>query len=411
MKLNGNSKDIEVKRIFKNEVTILSKLSHPNIIKILSFSKSQKVIEYEYASYNAWWISLEYAAYGDMFKYLSKLSRFEEPIARYYFHQLISSIEYTHNCGYSHRDLKIENWLLDKDFHLKLADFGFSSKSKISRAYKGTKSYMAPEIYEGNSYKTEVADLFSAGVVLFVMCTCFTPFLKANKSDPYYSKVIEGKWEELWELYSKMDNFDTPFSQSFKDLISKLLNPNPRKRLSISEIKKHEWFNGIVASEVEVYEEMIKRRNRILLIENTEHHSTDDDSQKDSESLIKSNNSSKFEWFDIISEKSNQTKYSQFYKVKDGDELLHAIEEYAIDKGFIYIKSCNEFKLDIIIKTDSEIMNLTSNILIHQENQMRCVQFIKWWGSKSTFDKISTEISFILDSQFCWAGSEQLLFK
>ena len=154
---------------------------------------------------------------------------------------------------------------------------------------------MAPEIYEGNSYKTEVADLFSAGVVLFVMCTCFTPFLKASKSDPYYSKVIEGKWEELWELYSKMENFDTPFSLSFKDLISKLLNPNPRKRLSISEIKKHEWFNGIVASEDEVYEEMIKRRNRILLIENTEHHSTDDDSQKDSQSLIKSNNSSKFE--------------------------------------------------------------------------------------------------------------------
>lgn len=400
MKLEGNSNDSEVRRIFKNEVTILSSLDHPNIIKILSFSKTVKVIDPDLAPYNAWWIGLEYAAYGDMFKYLSKLGRFEEPIARYYFHQLISSIEYTHNCGYSHRDLKIENWLLDKDFHLKLADFGFSSKSKTSRAYKGTRSYMAPEIYERRGYSTEAADVFSAGVVLFVMCTWFTPFLKAHKSDQYYSKVIEDKWDELWEQYYEMDNFITPFSPGFKDLISKLLTPNPRKRLTIQKIKQHEWFKGKVASEAEIFEEMTKRWNNILLNQSTEHHSTDDDSHKGSESLIKYNNSSQFKWFDLIWHKSSQIRFSQFYQVKDGDELLRPIEQYVIEKDFIYIKSSNELKLDIIIKTDSEITNLTFKILFHQDNHMRWVQFIKLWGSSMTFDEIWSEVSTILDSCF-----------
>ena len=329
MKLDGSLNDCEIRSMFKNEVTVLHKLNHQNIIKILNFSKGISVLEQSLNRYNAWWIVLEYAPNGDMFKYLSKLGRLEEPIARYYFHQLISIIEYIHTCGYSHRDLKVENLLLDKEFNLKLADFGFSSKSKTSWCHKGTKSYMAPEIYDNNGYKTEIADIFSAGVILFVMCTSFTPFMKANKYDMYYSKIMQGNLDELWDVYSKIDNFDYHFSSSFKDLISKLLESNPRKRITLQEIKSHEWFNEKIASPIDVYEEMLKRKNRITWSESSEHHSTDDDSQKDSEISVKSENSSQFACFSLICDKSTQIKLSKFYNAKDGDDLLRTIEDYA----------------------------------------------------------------------------------
>ena len=100
-----------------------------------------------------------------------------------------------------HRDLKLENILVDENLNLKVADFGFATYKKIGKlqSYRGTKTYMAPEIKEGKVYDGRKADMFSAGVILFIMVQGIFPFSEAKKSEYYYKLIVEGKHEKYWE--------------------------------------------------------------------------------------------------------------------------------------------------------------------------------------------------------------------
>lgn len=93
-----------------------------------------------------------------------------------------------------HRDLKLENLLIDENLNLKVADFGFASYRNINalRSYKGTMSYMAPEIKEGKIYNGTKVDVFSLGVILFIMVQGFFPFKEARREDHYYELLIQG---------------------------------------------------------------------------------------------------------------------------------------------------------------------------------------------------------------------------
>lgn len=109
-----------------------------------------------------------------MFDYVALSGRFSEPVARCYFRQLISGLDFIHQSGYVHRDLKPENIFLDGEFNLKIADFGFASQinkhnGNLMKTRLGTENYMAPEILEGLHYQGSSVDLFSCGIILFIM--------------------------------------------------------------------------------------------------------------------------------------------------------------------------------------------------------------------------------------------------
>ena len=153
--------------------------------------------------------------------------------ARRYFQQIISSIEYTHAYKIAHRDLKPENLLLDENNNIKLIDFGLANNMRDSHALKtacGSPNYAAPELISGKSYSGIEVDIWSCGVILYAMVCGSLPFDDESMSQ-LFMKIREGRFHMPHNI-----------SNEVKDLINRMLQPNPVKRISIKEIRRHPWY-------------------------------------------------------------------------------------------------------------------------------------------------------------------------
>lgn len=139
---------------------------------------------------------------------------------------MIDQLEYLSYKNITHRDIKLENIIIDENMKLKLADFGFATDQNIESltSYKGTQSYMAPEIRNGDVYNGKQTDVFSMGVVLFTLVVGFFPFAKASMKDQYYNILVTGLRDEngintqFWKTLRS-----SHLSTEFKDLMQKML--------------------------------------------------------------------------------------------------------------------------------------------------------------------------------------------
>ncbi|KAJ6813119.1 uncharacterized protein M6B38_307245 [Iris pallida] len=210
----------------KREITTMKLIRHPNIIRMYEVMASKTKI----------YIVLEFVTGGELFDKISCHGRLKEDEARKYFQQLINAVDYCHSRGVFHRDLKPENLLLDASGALKVSDFGLSAlpqqvhEDGLLHTTCGTPNYVAPEVINNKGYDGAKADLWSCGVILFVLMAGYLPFEDSN----------------LMSLYKKIfkADFSCPpwFSTSAKKLIKRILDPNPQTRITIAEVIQTDWF-------------------------------------------------------------------------------------------------------------------------------------------------------------------------
>lgn len=208
----------------KREISITKMMRHPNIVRLHEVLSSQTRI----------YIILEFINGGELFDKIVHKGKLSEKEARFYFQQLIDAIAYCHGKGVYHRDLKPENLLLDSEGKLKVSDFGLSAlpQQGVELLYTtcGTPNYIAPEVLSNNGYDGAAADIWSCGVILYVILAGYLPF---EESD-------------LPSLYKKVNaaEFSYPFwfPENAKSLIDRILDPNPETRIRIDGVKEHPWF-------------------------------------------------------------------------------------------------------------------------------------------------------------------------
>ncbi|PIA42162.1 hypothetical protein AQUCO_02100194v1 [Aquilegia coerulea] len=209
----------------KREISVMRKIQHPNIVQLYEVMASKSKI----------YFAMEFVKGGELFNKIAK-GKLKEDAARKYFQQLIGAIEFCHSRGVYHRDLKPENLLLDENGNLKVTDFGLSALFESRRqdgllhTTCGTPAYVAPEVINKKGYDGAKADIWSCGVVLFVLLASYLPFQDPN----------------LMELYKKISrgDFKCPnwFPSEVRKLLSRILDPNPSTRITLDKIMENSWF-------------------------------------------------------------------------------------------------------------------------------------------------------------------------
>ena len=204
---------------------------------------------------------LELMTGRDIFDFINCGGGFQEKTVRFYFNQMLQAMHYIHSMGICHRDLKPANIMLDDQFNIRIADFGFATTIKgngsgLLKRILGSPAYMAPEFYVNPcSYQGHVVDLFALGILLFNLFSGTEPFKKAKSSDPQFEKIALNRYDTFWASFEHIRDFP----EDFKDLINNMLQLNPLQRLSMADIVGHPWMLGEMATPEEVQEEIRKR--------------------------------------------------------------------------------------------------------------------------------------------------------
>lgn len=208
----------------KREISVMRLVKHPNIVNLHEVMASKSKI----------YFAMEYAKGGELFNKVAK-GRLREDLARKYFQQLIAAVDYCHSRGVYHRDLKPENLLLDENGDLKVSDFGLSAlwdskrQDGLLHTTCGTPAYVAPEVINQRGYDGAKADIWSCGVILFVLLAGYLPFNEQKLMD-LYKKIFKGEFRcPQW------------FPLEVRKLLSRILDPNPSTRVSIAKIMENRW--------------------------------------------------------------------------------------------------------------------------------------------------------------------------
>ena len=212
----------DLERILR-EMKMLSELDNEHIIKVFQI----------YENDNHYLIIMEYCEGGELFNYIVEKQRLSENESAFFYYQIIQGVEYIHSQGIAHRDLKPENLLLDKNKKIKIIDFGLSNYFDGIQKLEtpcGSPCYASPEMVGGNKYNGFFIDIWATGIILFAMLCGYLPFEDDN-NDVLFKQILGGKID-----------YPNHLSEVSKDLLKKIIETNPDKRIKIEEIKKHPFY-------------------------------------------------------------------------------------------------------------------------------------------------------------------------
>ncbi|OTF76089.1 serine/threonine-protein kinase SIK3-like protein, partial [Euroglyphus maynei] len=223
--ISRKSLEADQLRKLNREIDIMKRVgSHRNIVRLYQVMQSDRHVM----------LVTEYCKGGELFEHLKNKGPMSESNSRFYFHQIVDAVKYLHSNGIVHRDLKTENLLFTSDMKsVKLADFGFSNYYSVHSflsTWCGSPPYAAPELFEGKQYDGPKADIWSLGVVLYVLVCGALPF-DGNTLQSLKTLVLKGK-------------FRVPFfiSLDCEHLIRHMMVIDPEKRFNLQQILQHRWM-------------------------------------------------------------------------------------------------------------------------------------------------------------------------
>lgn len=238
-------KQLGMEEKVQREINILHLCTHPHIIRLYEVIDTPTDI----------FLVIEYVSNGELFDYIVSKGRLSADEARNFFHQIVSGVEYCHFQKVVHRDLKPENLLLDENLNIKIADFGLSNLMRdgdFLRTSCGSPNYAAPEVISGHLYAGPEVDVWSCGVILYALLCGSLPF--DDESIPSLFKKIK----------SGMYSLPTHLSQLAKNLIPRMLEVDPMKRITIPEIRLHPWFQHKLPPYLRHPPELMEKQERVV---------------------------------------------------------------------------------------------------------------------------------------------------
>jgi serine/threonine protein kinase len=210
---------------FTRELNFLRQMRHPFIVEFYEFLEDD----------SAYYYCMEHAENSSLLRYVTRNGPMTEDLARHYFSQLVSVLEYLHtNLRVCHRDVKAENLLLDRHNNIRVIDFGLSNQFTSSRPLLntacGSPPYACPEMIRGHPY-TQAVDIWSSGVLLYSLMTGLLPF------DDDSLQAL------LTKIVTKEVSYPSFLSASIVDLLRRILTKNPDMRITLGQIREHDWFS------------------------------------------------------------------------------------------------------------------------------------------------------------------------
>jgi len=236
------------------------KLSHPSLIQYIS-SNDKYLFDAKDNIYVSTLV-MEQAPYGDLAQFISKRKHsFDNLVTRTYFHQLIEGLSYLHSNGIYHLDLKLQNLLIGENYQLKIIDLdgAITKDDQTVSPMRGTKNFRAPELLVGNLANLAAADVYSAAIVLFAMKTRgYIPFQEKSIVEINgVLRLLQEYPDDFWKKQAQILHVrESYFEESFRNLFMSMINPDPELRITLDEIKNHDWYNQPILSNEELIEKM-----------------------------------------------------------------------------------------------------------------------------------------------------------
>jgi len=244
----------------RTEIKSLTQVRHENVMKLYAYNLNSKYPDKSGKVISTILLVLEFCPGGELFDILYYTDKLDEKTARTYFRMMIAGIEACHKSGITHRDIKPQNLLLDKNYQLKLTDFGLSKindnpNETMSTTYVGTRGYQAPELINNKKY-TKSCDIFSAGVVLFILLTGYPPFEQGSKKDKWYRPLYKQNPKKFWTQHDGCG-----ILADARTLLEGMLTYKPKNRMTIDAIKNTKWYQGEVWSKTEL-KQILRARHK-----------------------------------------------------------------------------------------------------------------------------------------------------